>query len=387
MASDCDADWPPEMVSLCERCAKHPELKSLVESDLANGVCGICGTSAGKVFNPKRFSEARNLIRALIRLYFNEEDYNPHWGGTSIGNVLLDAQNPIVETTKSDCYVDDFIERIIWEGGVYPEPEDGIWLYAGHHPDIGRLLQSSIPESVPGELRDIQSRLKRENFHAVESAMEQLVLKMEADIADEILENSLWYRSRIGVAEADMHIEGREVIRVATPYKGTEIGPLLPADAAPGRTNRHGVSVLYLASEADTALAEVRPHPGHMISLGGFRAQRKLRVARFDLPIGNFCSSEHRLEAYSLIFHVDSLLSLPIIPEERYRYAVTQLLADVLIRRGFEGVIYRSSVGKGQNLCVFKPDAFAFDERASDVKQVERLDYKFADISTVVPTE
>ncbi len=59
-------EWRPETVSLCGDCAKHPELKALVESDLTDGVCGVCGSSISKVYNPERFAEVRNLIRALI---------------------------------------------------------------------------------------------------------------------------------------------------------------------------------------------------------------------------------------------------------------------------------------------------------------------------------
>ena len=99
MTKDKD-DWRLETVSLCGDCAKNSELKALVESDLTNGVCGICGSSISKVYNPERFAEARNLIRALIRFHFSEPDYNPREGGTSIRNILLEEPNPIVETTK-----------------------------------------------------------------------------------------------------------------------------------------------------------------------------------------------------------------------------------------------------------------------------------------------
>jgi hypothetical protein len=386
MAEDPDDDdWPLEMVSLCEGCAKHPELKALVKSDLRRGVCGVCASSASQVYNPARFEEVRNLVRALIRLHFNEEDYNPHWGGTSVDDILLAEDNPILETSKSDRYSDEFIHRITWEGEIYPDRAKGIWLYAGSDDDGGRDLQFSIPQTNCSQLADIERSLEHQNFHAVEGAMEKLVSAIEADIEFEVRQDTLWYRGRIGVADSVIHIGDGEVTRIATPYKGGEIGARKQAEAEAGRMNRPGVSVLYLASEIETALAEIRPHPRHMISVGGFRARRSLRVARFDLPIRNFSSSDHRLELFALIYHIDSLLSLPIIPEERRRYAATQLLADVLIRHGFEGVTYRSSVGEGKNLCAFTPPAFAFDEAASAVKQVDRLHYTFSDVATSTP--
>lgn len=64
----------PEQVSLCATCAKHAEVKALVTSDLAKVVCGACGKTDGEVFNPERFALLRNLIRALVRLHFSEDD-------------------------------------------------------------------------------------------------------------------------------------------------------------------------------------------------------------------------------------------------------------------------------------------------------------------------
>lgn len=379
-----DDDWQPETVSLCGDCAKDPELKALVESDLSEGVCGICGSSASPVYNPERFAEARNLIRALIRFHFSEPDYNPNEGGTSIHNVLLEEPNPIVETAKPGRHARAFIHRITWEDGMYPDPDKGIRLYAGEEPNLEQLLNFSIPETVSPFWR-LGERLKRENFHAVEDAMEELVIRIEADIESKVPEDSLWYRGRIGVARDGLGIPRGEVVRVATPYKGAAIGARLPPDATAGRTNREGVSVLYLASEVETALAEIRPHPGHLISVGGFRAKKHLRIARFDLPIRNFSSSDDRLDLFTIIYHIDWLLRFPIIPEERHRYAATQLLSDILIRRGFEGIAYRSSVGTGINLCVFDPSAFAFDEGVSTVKQVEQLHYAFSDMDMPIP--
>lgn len=381
-----EPEWASEQVSLCAACAKHPEVKVLVESDITEGVCGACASSNKGVFNPARFEPLRNLIRALVRLHFNEEDYNDHWGGTSIDDILLANDNPIIAVATSPDYNDDLIDRITWEGEIYPDPDKGIWLYAGNDDNAGRLIQSSIHDTLNSELRDIEMRLERQNFHAVEPAMEALVAKIENDIATEVKAGSLWFRGRIGVVDSAIHMGDRVVTRVATPYTEQDISALPPPRATAGRTNRQGVSVLYVASEIDTALAEIRPHPSHLISVGGFRARKDLRVARFDLPIAPFSASDTRLDLFALIYHIDSLLSAPVIPEERHRYAATQLLADVLIRHGFEGVIYRSSVGSGINLCAFDPWAFEYDVTASGVKQVDQLHYHFSDVATALPT-
>lgn len=383
---DEESTWPAETVSLCLACAKHPEIRALVVTDLSEGVCGVCSRDTEKVFNPAEFRRLRNLIRALIRLHFNEDAYNGHWGGTSVSEILLDKENPLLETSTSSAYADDFIERIEVEGGVYPDYEEGICLYAGSDEESGRLLQFSIAETRCSDLLDIERRLERENFHRVEPAMEALFERIAGELTTEIDEGDLWFRSRTGVQESSIHFGFREVTRVALPYMGSEIGALSPPHANPGRTNRQGVSVLYLATDIETAMAEIRPHPGHLISVGGFRTTRKLSVASFDQPITKFCSSDQRLDVFSVIYQIGLLLGTPVTPEQRHRYAATQLLGDLLIRKGFDGVAFGSSVGPGTNLCVFDPSLFRFDERHSCVRAVDRLEYAFSEVAMAPPT-
>jgi len=375
-----NGDWRPETVSLCKACAKDSELKALVKSALTDGVCGVCGSST-KVYDPARFAQVRNLIRALIRMYFDELDYNPAEGGTSIGDILLDTPNPIVEMARFGPHADAFIHRITQEGGMYPDPDKGIRLYAGDELNPENLLNFAISGRIPPPLKEIEDRLKLENFHAVEGAMDTIVAAIEADIESRVPKDSLWYRGRIGVASRGLGRPHGDIVQIAKPYKETAIGAPLPPDATPGRTNRPGVSVLYLASEIETALAEIRPHPGHLISVGGFRAQKDLKIARFDLALGAFASSDNRLDLFAIIHHFDWLFGWPITPEERQRYALTQLLSGVLIRHGFEGIMYPSSLGTGKNLCAFDPATFAFDESVSTVKQVDRLHYTFSDVA------
>jgi hypothetical protein len=187
-----------EQVSLCSGCAKNPEVNVLVNSDLKVGVCGVCGAK-GDVFNPGRFELLRNLIRALIRLHFSEYDYNHHFGGTSIDEVLLGQENPILEVATCDDYQDDFIHRITEEGGIYPDYDKGICLFAGNDGQGGRGIKFSIPETGNWEIENIENRLERENFHAVENAMNEVVDKMKDDIEASIPAGTLWYRGRTGL--------------------------------------------------------------------------------------------------------------------------------------------------------------------------------------------
>lgn len=376
-------DVPPELVSICAECAKHPELNALVTGDLTAGACGACGSTTKQVFNPKRFREARDLIRALIRLHIDEEFYNPHWGGSDVDTVLLGEENPILNHGGPDTLNDELIHRIVWDDDDGTEGP-GISLHAGHDDHYGRGLLFAIRNTADAQLDEIIRRLKTENFHALEGAMGDLIDAVSGEIEDVVEPDRSWFRSRIGVAEEAVHIGDHRVHRIAVPYKGEALGALAPAKANANRMNRQGVSVLYVASEIDTALAEIRPHPAQLLSIGGFKPSHELRVANFDVPIAGFAANDDRLATFAAIYHIDTLLSTPIVPEERHRYAVTQLLTDILIRRGFEGVTYRSSVGQGKNLCAFNPADFVYDDSTAAVRQVTKLTYEFADIAVAI---
>lgn len=370
-------------VSLCSDCSKNRELKALVESDLSQGVCGVCRRTDLLVFNPDNFQTAVNLIRALIRFHFDEPEYNSHWGGTSIADILLNKENPILSKCTCTDYQDDLISKIEEDGGVYPDYDKGICLYAGHDDNVGRLLQFSIPNTVPEPLAKFRDRLQTENFCAVQPDCEDFVSNFAADLESRIEKGAIWYRARTGVkSEYVEHKSGFKYDRIYVPYTGEEIGALPPPKANLGRMNRAGVSVLYLADDIDTAIAEIRPHPDHRISVGGFSAAGDLRVAKFNVPISGFCASDERLDLYSSIYHIDSLMGAPVTPEARHKYLLTQLLSEVLIKQGFDAVSFRSSVGQGQNLCVFDPNLFLFNEAYSQVKRVDKLNYEMSEVTS-----
>ncbi len=102
------------------------------------------------------------------------------------------------------------------------------------------------------------------------------------------------------------------------PYLGAEIGALPQASATPGRLNRSGVSFLYLASDKATAAAELRPHPGHRLSLGAFRSTKDISLADFSsIDIAQYSASDERLELFHLGHTIGREISLPVTHKPR----------------------------------------------------------------------
>jgi len=314
------------------------------------------------------------LIRALIRYYWDEHEYNTHWGGENALNLFNDENNYVITPPTTDEYLDDFDHILQWP--PYPDAKEGVSIYAGFDSDGNRHINFAISKRDPYPFAEIRKKLLTENFFKVETELESMIEPFLSDIGFSLLPNELWYRARIGYKAAYQRYNDGWTSEIwLQPWAKKEIGAPPPLAAGVGRLNRSGVSMLYLASDRYTAIAEIRPHPGHHVSTGAFMSIEPVRIADFDPDISMLSDNDERLSLYAIIKAFDRLMSLPVTPDEKTPYLPTQLLAEILVRRGFDGVRYQSSVSTGKNICIFHPEKFRFVEDYSEVSRVERVKY------------
>ncbi len=382
MSSEDIEDAEP-MVSLCVDCARHPSLKRVIEADSVTGLCAFCERLDATVRNPDRTEPMVMLLRSLIRFYWDEFSYNGHWGGDSVLDLFVAHDNPVVTPAVSNTYHDEFDDLL--QQPPYPNVDEGVAIYAGFDADGDRMLNLAISRTDPGPFLELQRRLLTENFFEVEAALQALIDPFLDDIAIALPVDDLWYRARLGQKAVFQRYDGgweRTIVR--QPWLGSEIAAPSPIKAGVGRLNRGGVSMLYLASDTYTAIAEIRPHPGHYVSVGGFKSLERIRLADFNPDIGLFSANDERLELYATIQAFDRLMSLPVTPEEKTPYLLTQLLAEVLLRRGFDGVRFRSSVSDGSNICVFYPAKFGFADGYSEIRRLKSVAYDAPSVASLV---
>ncbi|NBD13823.1 RES family NAD+ phosphorylase [Corallococcus silvisoli] len=310
---------------------------------------------------------------------------------------LLFKENPIInhppEGANSPQAED--AETFIYEllsTDTYPVPGKGISIFGGYIDNgIRAAPYIALSSYTSPILTKTISMLSKENHFKVEVILENDLKISDADIEGEIKEGTILYRARIGIAKSYQNHENPDwTARVRRrPFQGSQIGAPPPLLATAGRVNRAGVSFLYLSSDQTTAAVEVRPHPGHYISIAGFKAQKRLRVADFGrVDISKFINSDKDLRLFHLAYSIDESMSMPITPEERSQYTVTQLIADLMRRRGFDGIRFRSSVGSGFNVCVFDSGAFAELPKLGDVLFTKKLSYQLDSVDAVLePSE
>lgn len=364
------------MATVCTQCSRDPDLVSLIEA-LGSIVarCSVCKSEGIAALD----SEDQRLVatmRALIRKHFNEWAYNPHWGGDGLA-AIFQGENPILNFNASwdPIDIEDAVLPAIEEG--YETATVPISLHAGYYDGHPNMPLEALVDGHEERFHSLLARTRRENSYLIEPEAKLLLEPHLHFLRRKMPAGTVVHRARIGFSERNYRIfERPNDAWFYLPYEGVALGAAPPSVSASGRMNRAGVSFLYTASNLETALSEVRPHPGHVVSVGEFRSSRTLMIADFSqVSIAEFSSSDERLNDYWLLLSIDRLFSVPIPPEERQNYVLSQLLSDVIRQLGFDGVSFRSSVGTGINYAFFDAAGFEYVVDSARSLHVSSLAY------------
>lgn len=322
----------------------------------------------------------KRIYRALIRVHYSEWAYNTHLGGTHLSELLFGRNNVMnLDTEASREHFECALQEI--ERGWYPVTDEEISLGGGYW-DGGILV--GLRARLDSKLTTLLNRGFKENYFRIQDEVAALLATLTADIATTMQANSRLYRARIGVGKRLTHVLADfDPDYYYLPYSGCDIGAPPVHLSSEGRLNRSRVSILYLASDRETAVAEVRPHPGHLVSTAEFVANAPSKIADFtSKDVRNFLS-DPRLDDLRRIFSFNSLLNLPVPPDKREYYLITQLLSDCVREAGFDGVKFQSSLGSGDNIAIFLPERFSLVPGSEKAHGVRALSYVIDDESTL----
>ena len=231
------------------------------------------------------------------------------------------------------------------------------------------------------ELDDLSKALLRTNYYELEDASSDACNSSAPNISHAVTIGECFFRARIGfqgeALRTDLEAPEDDVpVQVVFPYIGEQLAAPPQDVARGGRLNRSNITFLYLASTLETALAEVRPHPGHTVSIGQFRSDRNLKIANLaGVELLPFATSEAALRDFVLLRSIEYAFATPVLPDDPVGYLLTQFLADTLRRMGFNGAMFHSSVTAGVNLVAFEPAAFSYVAGSADVRTIISVAY------------
>lgn len=159
-----------------------------------------------------------------------------------------------------------------------------------------------------------------------------------------------WYRARIQETEE--------------PYPLAKMGPPPKDKATHGRANPVGIPYLYVASDVLTSISEIRPHTGEFVTVAEFRVIGEVRLADLRSPRSSItpfiCADDEEIAALrgdiDFLERLGEELTRPVLPKSAaIDYIPSQYLCELIKNNGFDGVIYKSSVGSEINLALFYP--------------------------------
>lgn len=185
--------------------------------------------------------------------------------------------------------------------------------------------------------------------------------------SETIRTGSFLWRARLEHEFYDAPIlgENEEIIDYADtpcPVRPEKMKPLRQS-AREGRVNPKGVPCLYLATNIETAMAEMRPWNGQFISVGQFELARDARVVNVTVddpcPSRIFVNCEPSADVREkyVLADIDRAFAQPVDRSDSSAdYVPTQIIGELFKAHGFDGIAYRSSVGPGHNVALFEID-------------------------------
>ncbi|MDO9580736.1 MAG: RES family NAD+ phosphorylase, partial [Bacteroidales bacterium] len=129
-----------------------------------------------------------------------------------------------------------------------------------------------------------------------------------------------------------------------------------------GRANPKGISYFYAASDEKTVIAETRPYKTETVCVAKYRVSPKISL--IDLRAPKITISPFGLDDDSLSFlykehmpflvHLGDVLSKPVLPHRKeLEYLPTQYLCEMIKNYNFNGIVFKSSLEKGDNYVFF----------------------------------
>ncbi|WP_196898476.1 RES family NAD+ phosphorylase [Alteromonas sp. B31-7] len=133
--------------------------------------------------------------------------------------------------------------------------------------------------------------------------------------------------------------------------------------ASHGRANPAGIPYLYLGSEVETAISEIRPHTGDQVCVATFSIPNNLTLVDLRAPrrsVSPFILEDEKdigKMRSDLVFleRLGHELTRPVRQmAAAFDYTPSQYLCEFIKKSRYDGVLYSSSVSSGYNLALFE---------------------------------
>lgn len=360
---------------ICRNCLKENHLKAYCrkKGDIRSS-CIICkNEEIGIKIDNSNKKEISNLFKSCLRFNYSEIEYNPALDNSYL-NAFFQSENKLLNHQFKNP--EEFNELISL---LFRAEEEDIKIFYGKFPHNGEEYVGQFFHPLKNESSEIwislKRRLKKENYYAIKPDLIIPLRKIVDKTKIKINKDRVFFRARIGndkLKESEYSYSEKPI-----PFQGSKISAPPPLNSTAGRLNREGVSYLYLSSRLDTAISEIRPNPGDIVSVGKFSLLKSINL--IDLRKVNllkFINSQEEIELFSFALQLSKEFMKPKTDTNTYQYLITQFVAESFREIGQDGIIFNSAVSNGFNITVFNPNLFEFVPESSTMHRVKKVSFK-----------
>jgi len=212
----------------------------------------------------------------------------------------------------------------------------------------------------------------------IESFLEAVLVTAKSRIR-RVPKGAIFFRAQRGY---ELWTDDEDEITVADAFGPVRMKPRRD-NADPGRVNRKDVPCLYVATDRNPAMAEVRPWRGAYVTLAQFKLSKDCvlidcsvdRRTTLDMMFSDI-EITPELREQGVWGDIGAAFSKPLTRDDSLdQYLATQVLADRFKTAGYDGVAYKSALGEGKNIALFDLDAA--DPINGTLYEAESVSYEF----------
>lgn len=355
----------------CVNCFNDIELKAFIEGRKLEGNCDICNSKAVKVYDMNSDDELATMFDEFLNIYTHEKNLPTAYPSELLKSLKYELTTEWNIFNLEPTDVSRLMNNLFEE--TYPEK---LSLFRGEVGildllDAEKVRQNSILKGHKWE--EFVEHIKYVNrFHANFINFEILDDFLKRIISD-ISNGQVLYRAR---RSNDKVLDKKDL---KAPPKG---------NATAGRANSEGISHLYLATEAETAIREIRPSEGDTVYIGEFEVEDNLTI--LDLKnLDNISAFQinNKLQYILSIKEIKKIsneISKPVKrTDSKLDYLPTQYIVDYIKSKTDEedfencvGIGFKSTVcNSGSNIMIFNPEII--ECKNVKVKEIKSIVYNY----------
>lgn len=364
-------------------CIEHILEENVLELAVSkNEIAECCVCNNTNICIDSECPDLHNMLRAIIRYFYDEWRYNRHLGGDDTHSSIIQESNFIF---KDEVFLNKEraadLDGDFWSIEPYFDDDIGVSLFAGYSDGMQNMPLESIINDEDRNITSLQNKLEISNYYEHEDFIKNSISKYVGEFDYILKEDDELYRARVGYANSRAAFSGgftRVEVKYYSPFCGDKISAVPPLIANEGRANRTGVSFLYCATDEYTAISEVRPHPSDIVSIAKFTTKSNLKLFDLSYPhLINYYHCETSLKKLRTYATIAKIFNVATPPSQKGRYLVTQLIANAIRQLGYDGIIFSSTVGTGKNIVIFTPEKASVIEGSEYVVNISSVSYKY----------